>query len=889
MKEKRLKSCDDVWVCTRCGGCYCRCAIRVHVVNGVAVKIEGEPDNDMGARGGLCGKGAATLQLLYDPNRLKVPLRRTNSEKGLFVDPKWKEITWEEALDEIEERLQKILNDDPRKLFIQGTTTAGMRGVFGFHIPLKRSLGVVDGWPGGGGLHCGNGAHIVAGLTHASWSIVPDYEYSNYVILFGASKGHAAGHSAMITARRAAEAKARGMKLVVFDPLCNFAGGKATEWVPVIPGTDGAIALAMCNVIVNELGASDAVYLKTKTNAPYLVCPDGRYVREKGPARGVKIPAPHGGTTVTAIGDDDTNKPLVWDASERKAKVYDDPTIGDYALGGEYEVRGINCRPAFQLIREHLKSYTPEMASKVSTVPAETIRRIATEFAQEAKVGSTIMIEGKDFPFRPVSAVLFRGGEGHENSHHTCYAVDLLNHIVGAADVPGGTLGWPAQSLGYPETGKLKMLLQKGVDGFLTTDHFNSFSPGPWPLVLPEFRGEASLLDIFSLAPFTYIYGGVDREQIWQQIRLPYRWEMMISLGCNVPLSLANREAIAEFLGNIPFIAVFELYSTELAEGFADILLPDTCYLETSNFLEACAWNFNYPQGREEWVFQPQQAVVDPQYSRRDAIEVVRELLVRLGKEAALNEFWNHTLRLDEASKLKPKEKVSWKGLSDRALKYWFGSECDMEWFKEHGFISWPKKVEEAYWRYFVDARVPIYLEYMVDIGDKVKELISQIGLEIDLSQYTPLISWTSCSPHRVDDPEYDLYCYSYRDIMHTGSWTSQLPWVDEASQMNPYTYNITMNEHIGRRRGLSDGDIVEIETYQGRKAQGAVKLVAGQHPQTVGIAACLGHWAKGMPIAKGKGTNFDDLLPIDLKHVDPVSLNLETCVRVKVSKLERK
>jgi hypothetical protein len=56
-------------------------------------------------------------------------------------------------------------------------------------------------------------------------------------------------------------------------------------------------------------------------------------------------------------------------------------------------------------------------------------------------------------------------------------------------------------------------------------------------------------------------------------------------------------------------------------------------------------------------------------------------------------------------------------------------------------------------------------------------------------------------------------------------------------------------------------------------------------HPQTISIAACTGHWAKGMPIALGKGVNFDILLELDLKHVDHVSLNLETAVRVKIRK----
>jgi len=114
-------------------------------------------------------------------------------------------------------------------------------------------------------------------------------------------------------------------------------------------------------------------------------------------------------------------------------------------------------------------------------------------------------------------------------------------------------------------------------------------------------------------------------------------------------------------------------------------------------------------------------------------------------------------------------------------------------------------------------------------------------------------------------------------------------PWLDEASRMNPYTYNITMNTTTGKKKGLKEGDTIEVETYQGRKETGIVKLLEGQHPQTIGIAATAGHWAKGQPIAQGKGTNFDNLLPLDFEHTDPICGTIETSVRVAVRKIKGK
>jgi molybdopterin-containing oxidoreductase family molybdopterin binding subunit len=242
---------DDAWVPSTCSMCYGTCSILAHRVSGVVVKIEGNPESAIG-KGRLCGKGVSGLMTHYDPHRVRTPLRRTNPIKGIGIDPGWKEISWDEALTEVAERLRKLREDDPRKLFIQRTTT-----VTSSRTPMQvfaAAFGTPNRSSAGGGLHCGNGAHLISGIMHASWSVVPDFQYCNYAVYFGASKGHGAGHASCSNMGMAADARARGMKMVVVDPMCNFASAKATEWVPLRVGTDAALALAMCHVIVNELG-----------------------------------------------------------------------------------------------------------------------------------------------------------------------------------------------------------------------------------------------------------------------------------------------------------------------------------------------------------------------------------------------------------------------------------------------------------------------------------------------------------------------------------------------------------------------------------------------------------------------------------------------------------
>jgi len=173
----------------------------------------------------------------------------------------------------------------------------------------------------------------------------------------------------------------------------------------------------------------------------------------------------------------------------------------------------------------------------------------------------------------------------------------------------------------------------------------------------------------------------------------------------------------------------------------------------------------------------------------------------------------------------------------------------------------------------------------MVEMREKAEQMAKDLGIDYNFSQFVPFTSWTPSPSIHIDNAEYDLFCYSYRDILHSASMTAEQPWLDEASRMNPYTYNITMNADTGKKKGLKDGDVIEIESVAGRKVRGCLKLMEGQHPQTMAIAACTGHWARGLPTARGKGTNFEQLMEYDIQHVDPVTFGLETCVRVKVKK----
>jgi anaerobic selenocysteine-containing dehydrogenase len=855
---------EDVWIPTQCHRCQAQCGILAHRVNGVIVKLEGNPNSTAGSKGGLCSKGLAGLQLLYDPNRLKVPLRRTNPEKGIGVDPKWKEISWDEALDEIAARLKKVREEDPTKIMLVGGMGAGPVA----NQMLMRLLSTPKGHPinyFGRGIICGSAGHLVNQMFHGAFIQNPDWKRCNYQIQFGTNAGFA--HFWQYSNRLALEAIERGMKLVVFDPVHGYAAAKATEWVPLIPGTDAAVCLAMLNVIVNDLGIYDAVFLKQKTNAPYLVGPDGHYVR-----------------------DTNTRKPMVWDTTDAKAKIYNDQGIGDFALDGAYEVNGIKCCPAWHLLKERFKEYPPEKASEISGVPVATIRRIATEFAQAAQIGATITLEGKQYPLRPVGTLHVRGSSDHKNATNTVHAIELLTHILGASNVPGGNISVGAEFQGYSGTRSPHSEVCEGYDGYLinkvnVTDHIVvSFPPQE-----PRHPKLKDLGDLFVMAwDGTPILGLSDREEIWQKANIDPTIEVVIVNGRNELMSGEKPSLVEEFYKKMPFFVDFDIFANEFSEAYADILLPDASYFEYSDW-GGISFRFHNqsPALDDPWCLHATQKVIEPMYNRRNSGEVVIDLMDRMGLHDEANKFLNNMLGFNEKLKLKPEEKVVWDELCNRFVVQNFGPEHDWKWFKEHGFISWPKKADEVYWMYLRDFRVPLYWEFLLDVGEKTKKITQDLGIELDCNHFSALPAWFPCPPHQVTDHEYDLYCIPYCDSLHVGSASQEQPWLDEASDMNPYTYTIILSADTAQRKGLKAGDTIEIESYKGNKVQGVLNVREGQHPQTVCFMSRGGHWASGLPIARGKGLGYQFLMDTRLSDCDPVVGHPEPCHKVKVTKVK--
>ncbi len=863
---------QDYWVYSVCSLCYNECAIRVRVFDGKPIAAEGVPESDKGAQGGLCPKGVTGVMDWHNPNRILYPVKRTNPKKGLHEDPGWQRISWEEALDTIAEKLVAARKKDPRSTVFAMTPgpTGGMRANSSWSrfIPAYGGNSHASGGPG---TMCGGSAHLIGALHYAAWDIVPDYRYCNYVLRCGGNEGWGGGRNASASIRQAAEARERGMKMKVMDPQGFTVASKGEEWIPILPATDIAVFLAIANLIVNDIGIYDQDYIRHKTNGPYLLGPDRLYVR-----------------------DGQTGKPLLFDEADGKVKTYDDPTLSRPAIEGKQTVHGIECRPAFALIREHLKQYEPEWASEVSTVPAGTIRRLAKELVYEARIGSVIEIDGVKVPFRPACVVGYKGLQTHSNSFHLYTAMHLINVLLGNQDVAGGILGsGTPRSLGHPDTGGLAYTAYRGLDGMLTTGAW-PVGVHPWPP--GKVQGPGVCLNFNDLFPHArsniYPYAE-DWEELWQKAGSPFKPEVFFTYGANVVMSLLRPEAVEKFLKKVPFACALQPFHNETTEGFCDIVLPETHYLEALDISTGFSVTYSYPVGLDKWSFHVRMPVAEPRGETRDVQDVIFDLADRVGiraeYNAQINDYYTLTRgrragkNIDIPPLIEQGDRISNAELVDRVLKYHFGDGRGLEWFRDNGFVTWKKKPEESYWRWFIDARVPVYYEEVEELREETFRRSEQAGFHVDRDYFTGMTSYFPSIIHTElpPDSEYDLFVVSQRDPLMTYRFTAHNPYIDDAASRNPYTYNIAMNAETARKKGIREGDAVCLENRWGDKVTGNVKLSQLVHPRVV-AAVGLGSWARGMPVSRGKGINPNALLRQDQHRFCPISGSSEPTPRVK-------
>jgi len=372
---------DSVTRSTHFVNCWyqAHCCWNVFVKDGMVWREEQAADYpathpgipDMNPRG--CQKGACYSHRMYDPSRLKWPLKRVG-ERG---SGQWQRISWDEALTEIADKIIDAIDKEgadrvvwsPGPLFTLGGMAAGHTrlAVQLESVLLDMNTEIGDGH---------HGAAVTFGKIIAERS-ADDYFNSDIILIWGCNPVYTQIPQAHVFN----EARYKGTRIVTITPDLSPSAIHADQWVPIRMGTDAALALSMCQVIIQEgLQAND--FIREQTDLPFLVREDNhQFLREKD---------------VKAGGSDETL--YVYDTA---TKTIVTPPTGSLALGGlvpalegSYTadtLKGkVTVKPVFEILKQKLNTdYTPEKAAAITGVAAETIRGLARDVAK-AKAAANV-------------------------------------------------------------------------------------------------------------------------------------------------------------------------------------------------------------------------------------------------------------------------------------------------------------------------------------------------------------------------------------------------------------------------------------------------------------------------------------------------------------------
>lgn len=244
-------------VASTCQLCPARCGILGFTEEGRLVKIEGNPKHPNN-QGRLCAKGLAGVDLVYDQERVLYPLRRA----GARGQGQWERISWDEALNAIATRLGALQGAGRAEEFYFLAGTGATQSIISRFLDSYGTPHSFNRRP-----HGDENKAVALNLTWGAPLEVPDLAHSKYVLNFGANP-YEAHLLHLPLAQRLIEGRVgNGAKLVTFDVRLSHTASRSDEWFPIRPGTDGLVALAMAQVIVEE-GLFDAPFLERWTTYP---------------------------------------------------------------------------------------------------------------------------------------------------------------------------------------------------------------------------------------------------------------------------------------------------------------------------------------------------------------------------------------------------------------------------------------------------------------------------------------------------------------------------------------------------------------------------------------------------------------------------------------------
>ena len=614
---------------TTCYMCACRCGIRVHLRNGEVRYIDGNPDHPLNG-GVICAKGSSGIMKQYSPARLTKPLRRKQgSERGAG---EFEEISWEETFSILAERLKKIRSTDPKKfaLFTGRDQMQALTGLF------ARQFGTPNYAAHGGFCSVNMAAGMIYTIGGSFWEFGgPDLERARLFVMIGTAEDHHSNPMKIALAKF----KREGGRFISINPVRTGYSAIADEWVGIRPGTDGALLLALIHEII-ELGLYDRDFLVRYTNSGQLVNLDDAH-DEYGMFVRTEVPKEEGCY-------DPQNK-LWWDRNSNKPVVTHADGADPY-LFGEFKLPdGTPVKPAFQLLQERVKDYTPEWASQITGIPAATIKRLAHEMgitARDQKIELPIAWTdswGKEHGSvtgNPVAFHAMRGLAAHSNGFQTIRALSILMTLLGTIDRPGGFRHKAPFPRPIPPCARTPNAPQ-GVKPDTPLDGM----PLGWPSDPDDLFVNADGSPVRLDKAFSWEYPlsvhGLMHNVITNAWRGdPYKIDTLLIFMANMAWNstmntvevrkmLCDKEENGEY--KIPFIAVCDAFHSEMT-ALADLILPDTTYLERHDVMSMLDRPISEFDG-------PVDAVRIPVLPPTGECKPFQEVLIELGSRLKLPAF----------------------------------------------------------------------------------------------------------------------------------------------------------------------------------------------------------------------------------------------------------
>ena len=870
--------------------------LTVEVMDGIATKVEPNFDlrNEHPADGKVCVKPYGLIEKLYNPHRLQKPMKRTNPKKGRDEDPCWVEVTWEEALDQVAEKMNATRakglldeNGNPRLAFTTGGAATPFKYMGSFPALLS-AWGPVDQSLGAGGtVKCYHTEHMFGELWHRAFIVLPDTPRCEYVISFGNNIDASGGVTGV---RRHADARKRGMKRIQFEPHLSVTGANATEWIPIKVKTDSAVLYSMLHVLLHEtpLDKLDVPFLKDRTASPYLVGPNGFYLR-----------------------DPDCKKPLMWDNNRNEAVPYDTPDT-DPALVGSYHVedaieigadaekwkhQNIKADTGLEKAKQLIADTTPEWAFGISDVPAETIRRVTNEFLFHAHIGETEEVDGRTLPYRPVCTVLGKSVNNGWGGYECVWAHTLMQILVGAIEVPGGMVGAGTHVAGDTDWDRM-LTVEKGEDGFLS----HTFTPtdiAGWnahPFTrhahdsLTPMGGDKMGAQLFGSTAISWLRLQERAAESWPRPNPPDIWFVY---KCNPAMSFSELEKMGEAMAKFPFIVAFA-YTLDETNHYADVLLPEAIDFESDQLLRLGGSSYIENHWESEgWALR--QAVVEPRGGAKDFSWIANELARRTGLLEAYNTAVNggvcgiplatdaYDFALDVT--IEHSQEEIWDAVCKAASFDLTGGKeiLDLDWFRENGFKTRPySRLNWYLYPYMEELELRFELPYQeryFRMGKQLANRLHETGVtwwDRQLEEYKPLPQWHDLNKlwddlieknHDVKAADYPFWLLTGRSMQYAWGANVGIPMMREVAD-NVFGHDgIVMNAEKAAEMGIIDGDLIEI-TSPVNSTRGYARLRQGVRPDVVVMIAQFGQWK--MPYAKDLGrTGLNALVPMHMDLLD--------------------